>query len=185
METVTKENKIVKKVLIIVLEVALIVLGVIFTYATDFKRSLPLGVLLISGGLFAFCLLDFLAILSLSKKEMLSPWKIKKAIGLVITCILTACVMGVSGYDLVKGPQDVVLKETYTTSERNRASEGRIWIDRWKTCIVGKTKEGKSVKIYVEKDEIAKVRNVLLQGKEEVIVCYYKGIRKFYDIKEK
>lgn len=184
METVTKDNSKIKKIVLMALGWGLIVLGVIFVYATDFKRSWPLGWVLSSGGLIVVCLTDFFAILALSKKEMISPWKVKKAIGLLITCLLAVGLMGVSGYDLVKGPQKVVLKEAYTTKEKNEVSDGRIFKERWKTCIAGKTKDGKSVKIDIEEENISRVRTVLLQGqgKEEVIVSYYKGLRRFYDI---
>lgn len=120
MGTETEENKKTKKVMIILSEVVLIVLCIIFLYAADFKRSLPLGILLISGGLFAFCLADFLAVVSLARRETLSLRKIKRAIGFLITGILAACLVGISGYDVVKGPQKVVLKDAHTTSKRVR-----------------------------------------------------------------
>ena len=180
METETEENKKTKKVLIILSELALIVLGVIFLYAVNFKRSLPLGILLISGGLFAFCLVDFLAIVSLARRETLSLRKIKRAIGFLITGILAACMVGVSGYDLVKGPQKVVLKDAHTTSKRVRKE--RIWENPRNTYIAGKTKDGKSLKIHIEDEDITKVRTVLLKGKQNVTVYYYKGLRVFYDI---
>lgn len=62
METGTKENRKVKEGLSVLLAVILIVLGLSFVYGTDFKRSLPLGVILIYSGALFIILTDVLTI---------------------------------------------------------------------------------------------------------------------------
>ncbi len=182
MDTETKENRKVREVLSIVFGVILIALGLIFVYGTDFKRSLPLGVILIYCGALFIVLTDVPAIFFPSMDE---PMFFTKKVRLFVACIIGVCLLGVSGYDFVRGPQETVLEQPYISrkSEKIRKKK-RVSV----TYLKGKTEAGKDVKILVKgeenKEEVSDiVLEELSEGNNKIIVSYYKGLRIFYDIK--
>ena len=80
-------------------------------------------------------------------------------------------------YDLVKGPQEIVLEdaETYKVIRTGYRSSGTHYY------LSGKTEDGTTVKIAMTKDKFEEM-SAIINETDPITISYYKGLNEFYDL---
>ena len=177
METVTNEKKKANFAWKLLLILVLFVLGAGFANAAYFKGSLPLGMLLMHGSFF----IGLLSIFSPSKVKSNPSKHIIGLLAIAILFIFSGSQVVVSAYDLMKGPQEIVLEDADTMQRNERSGKyGRATV----TYLTGKTEAGDTLKIRLRGNKKEKDVDAVLKTDDTVIVSYYKGLKTLYDIKK-
>lgn len=160
-----------------VLAIAFIVGYIIFDW-TYFKGSVPLGKVLMHGSMtIGIPVKLFLVLFSKSDDA-----DVKKGVILIvcIAAILCGIPLAKSCYDLVKGPQEIVLEKVIVEEEFDYVDDYYI------TYLNGTTEDGERISIRVDNNLEGKV-NKLTERNSGIIVFpyvvqYYKGLKRLYDI---
>lgn len=161
-----------------VLAIAFIVGLIIFDWM-PFKGSVPLGKVLMHGSMtIGIPVKLFLVLFSKSDDA-----DVKK--GVILFVCIAAIWCGIplakSCYDLVKGPQEIVLENVIVEEEYWSKS-----FDTYRTYLNGTTEDGERISIRVDNNLEGKV-NKLTERNSGIIVFpyvvqYYKGLKRLYDI---
>ena len=162
-----------------VLAIAFIVGYIIFDW-TYFKGSVPLGKVLMHGSM-TIGIPVKLFLVSFSKSD---DADLKKGVILIvcIAAILCGIPLAKSCYDLVKGPQEIVLENVIVEEGRWKGS----FFEPYRTDLMGTTEDGERIRIRVDNNLEGKV-NKLTERNSGIIVFpyvvqYYKGLKRLYDI---
>lgn len=177
-----EKNKINKKNVLIsfLIFFIFILVGGVFSNFTHSKYSLPLGSFFMYFGMLYF-FASFLISGLKSKKTFKSFRGIICIIFLISFCILPAYKVFGAAYDLIIGPQKIVLKKSEIILKKHHQRYSTSYLKYLK----GKTEEGTVKEIFIRgKERQEAVKNAINKDKE-VTVYYFKGINELYDIKSK
>lgn len=174
-----EEIKLAKKKIseIILLITVVFIIGAIFTNFTEFKHSLPLGTFLMY--LPMFILLISIFILNLKNIKTFKTIIIVILIG--IFCLITGNKVFSAMYDLIVGPQEIVLEDAEVIIKKRHQRYGSG--SKKLKYLKGETKNNNTKEIYIRGKERENCVKDVLVDSNKVIVYYFKGINELYDIK--
>lgn len=162
-----------------VLLIAFIV-GYIIVGWTYFKGSVPLGKVLMYGSVTIGISVQLFWDFFLKRDDA----DLKKGVILFVCIadILFGIPLAKSCYDLVKGPQEIVLKNVIVEEGHWNSS----FFEPYRTDLMGTTEDGERIRIIVSVNLEGKV-NKLTERNSGIIVFpyvvqYYKGLKRLYDI---
>ena len=186
MEFTAREKKIAKtyRIIAYISIPILLILGVIFTYVTDFERSFPLGILLLFGGIFLLCLTTLIKHFINPKDDTPTTYRVYRRTRSVLFVII---IFFYAGSRVLVSLSDIALgtKETVLTEAKVKTIKEGLYGSTNVTYLIGKTQSGETIKIRIREYETESKTRTLLKTSDEVIVSYYKSLKTLYDIKAK